>query len=254
MKGQWMTASDTNLDETHSSGWLTSQVRRAARNSIIWHGLVRALYHVGSQEAEVIAAIERKHPDLAGRFLPIMLNHEAVFPVIGYIGLIIGVPLTLLCFFNIGKAVWALQHPASHRNLMAVLPVAVDDSIYNTAMNTTLVAGTYVTANDFEANGTAITASVVANPSHGTLSAFGSNGSFTYVPTTSYVGLDSFTYKVNNGSFDSNVATVSIAVGGVFGPRTNLDDQPLDSPMYTGANTVTQDLSLGQRLVYRSDT
>ncbi|MBC7855823.1 MAG: hypothetical protein IAF94_20540 [Pirellulaceae bacterium] len=47
---------------------------------------------------------------------------------------------------------------------------------------------------------------------------------------------------------------VSIAVGGVFGPRTNLDDQPLDAPLMTGANTVVQDLSLGQRLIYRGDT
>jgi len=88
-----------------------------------------------------------------------------------------------------------------------------------------------------------------------TLNSFNtSTGQYTYTPTTSYVGLDSFTYKINNGTYDSNVATVSIAVGGVFGPRTNLDDQPLDSPMYTGANTVTQDLSIGQQLIYRSDT
>src|SRR5205085_1460970 len=84
-----------------------------------------------------------------------------------------------------------------------------------------------------------LTASVVANPSHGTLSAFGTDGNFTYVPTTSYIGLDSFTYKINNGTYDSNVATVSIAVGGVFGPRTNLDDQPLDSPKYTGSTSTT---------------
>ena len=95
----------------------------------------------------------------------------------------------------------------------------------------------------------------MANPGHGTLNSFNtSTGQFVYTPTTSYVGLDSFTYNVNNGTYDSNVATVSIAVGGVFGPRTNLDDQPLNAPMYTGANTVVQDLSLGERLIYRSDT
>ena len=148
----------------------------------------------------------------------------------------------------------SLLESLEDRRLMAVFPVANDDPLYNTPLNTTLNSAVSVSANDFEADSHSLTASVVANPSHGTLTSFGTNGQFTYVPTTGYTGLDSFTYKVNNGTYDSNVATVSIAVGGVFGPRTNLDDQPLDSPMYTGANTLTQDLSLGQRLVYRSDT
>ena len=148
----------------------------------------------------------------------------------------------------------AFFEPLEGRLMLAVYPVAIDDPIYITAMNVTLNSAVSVSANDFEADSHALTASVVANPSHGTLSAFGTDGNYTYVPTTSYVGLDFFTYKVNNGTYDSNTATVSIAVGGVFGPRTNLDDQPLDSPMYTGANTVVQDLSIGQRLIYRSDT
>ncbi|MBC7852163.1 MAG: hypothetical protein IAF94_01905, partial [Pirellulaceae bacterium] len=140
------------------------------------------------------------------------------------------------------------------RDLLAVIPVAINDPLFSTAMNTTLNSAVSVSANDFEAESQAITASVVANPSHGTLTSFGTDGNSTYVPTTSYVGLDSFTYSVSNGTNSSNVATVSISVGGVFGPRTNLDAQPLDSPLYTGANTVVQDLSLGQRLIYRSDT
>src|SRR6185369_5389718 len=40
-----------------------------------------------------------------------------------------------------------------------------------------------------------------------------SDGSFVYTPTAGFFGVDSFTYKFNNGSADSNVATVSIAVG-----------------------------------------
>src|SRR5439155_14481537 len=51
-------------------------------------------------------------------------------------------------------------------------------------------------------------------PSHGavTLSA---DGSFSYIPATGYTGSDSFTYKANDGSLDSNVATVSITVNAV---------------------------------------
>jgi hypothetical protein len=76
------------------------------------------------------------------------------------------------------------------------------------------VAGSGVLNNDFDADGDSLTASVVANPSNGTLVSFSSNGTFTYRPTTSFTGLDTFTYKANDGSNDSNVVTVTVAVGG----------------------------------------
>lgn len=38
----------------------------------------------------------------------------------------------------------------------------------------------------------------------------------TYTPTAGFVGMDSFTFKVNDGVFDSNVATVRILVIGAF--------------------------------------
>src|SRR5207244_1217622 len=51
-------------------------------------------------------------------------------------------------------------------------------------------------------------------PSHGTLT-LNSNGSFSYSPDANYNGPDSFTYKANDGSLDSNTATVSITVNAV---------------------------------------
>jgi len=51
----------------------------------------------------------------------------------------------------------------------------------------------------------------VTDPSHGVL-AFNSDGSFTYTPTANYHGTDSFTYKANDGTADSNVATVAITI------------------------------------------
>jgi hypothetical protein len=42
-----------------------------------------------------------------------------------------------------------------------------------------------------------------------------SDGSFTYTPATGYSGPDSFTYKANDGTVDSNTATVSITVNSV---------------------------------------
>ena len=43
--------------------------------------------------------------------------------------------------------------------------------------------------------------------SHGTVTLNG-DGSFTYTPSNGYVGSDAFTYKVNDGQADSNVASV----------------------------------------------
>ena len=48
--------------------------------------------------------------------------------------------------------------------------------------------------------------------------------------------------------------TVSIAVGGNFGVRTNQDDLPANGMLMTGGLTITQPLTLGHQLVYRSDT
>jgi polygalacturonase len=81
-------------------------------------------------------------------------------------------------------------------------PVANNQSVtvaYNTAKQITLTAA---------GSGT-LTYTVVSNPAHGTLS--GTAPNLTYTPTSGYSGVDSFTFKANNGT-DSNVATVSITV------------------------------------------
>ena len=90
-------------------------------------------------------------------------------------------------------------------------PVAVADA-YTTAKSTTLnVAAPGVLANDTDADGDTLTAVKVTNPAHGTLT-LNADGSFTYAPTASYVGNDSFTYNANDGALDSNVVTVSLSI------------------------------------------
>ena len=66
--------------------------------------------------------------------------------------------------------------------------------------------------NASDADGDSLQAAVVAQPQHGSLTQFLSNGTFTYVPAAGFVGTDTFTYKVNDGDLDSNTATVTIAV------------------------------------------
>ena len=53
---------------------------------------------------------------------------------------------------------------------------------------------------------------VVTPPTQGTLTNAGS-GHFIYTPNSCYEGADSFTYKVNNGYFDSDTATVTLTTG-----------------------------------------
>ena len=68
-----------------------------------------------------------------------------------------------------------------------------------------------------------LTFTVVSGPSHGTLSP-GTGPNRTYTPDANYHGGDSFTFKVNDGTFDSNIATVTITVNPVNDPPTPGDD------------------------------
>ncbi len=87
-------------------------------------------------------------------------------------------------------------------------PVADNQSV---STNEDTDKGITLTATDAEND--PLTFSVVDTPTHGTLSGTGAN--LTYHPAANYNGSDSFTYKANDGSADSNVATVSITVNAV---------------------------------------
>ena len=91
-------------------------------------------------------------------------------------------------------------------------PVAVADT-YSTPKNTTLVvAAPGVLANDTDADsGDSLTAAVVTTVSHG-IAHPQRHWRFNYVPTAGYIGPDSFTYKANDGTVDSNTVTVSLTV------------------------------------------
>ncbi len=78
------------------------------------------------------------------------------------------------------------------------LPQAEPDS-YSAGINNVLnIQPPGVLANDFDADGDPLTAILVTNPSHGSLS-LKTDGSFTYTPDEDFSGTDSFTYKALAG-------------------------------------------------------
>ncbi|MBW8865087.1 MAG: DUF11 domain-containing protein [Verrucomicrobia bacterium] len=88
------------------------------------------------------------------------------------------------------------------------VPVANGQSVattFNTAKAITLTGS--------DADGDALTFIIVGTPSGGTLSLLDTNtGAVTYTPTNNFSGVDSFTFRVNDGTADSATATVTVTV------------------------------------------
>ncbi len=59
------------------------------------------------------------------------------------------------------------------------------------------------------------TTTLVSAPSNAQLFEFGDDGTFLYMPNYGFVGTDSFTYTASDGTYTSNVATVTITVESV---------------------------------------
>jgi VCBS repeat-containing protein len=87
------------------------------------------------------------------------------------------------------------------------LPVANGETVSTQA--TTPLTGN-VLANDSDADGDMLTASLASGPAHGTVT-LNADGSFAYVAQAGYAGADSFTYTVSDGR-DAASATVAITV------------------------------------------
>src|SRR3954470_14481537 len=112
-------------------------------------------------------------------------------------------------------------------------PVAHDDS-YTLAEDTALtLAAPAILGNDSDADGDTLSAALVSGPAHGSL-ALNANGALTYTPDANFNGTDSFTYKVNDGQADSNVATAFLTV-------TPVNDVPV---AHDASYTLAEDTAL----------
>jgi subtilisin family serine protease len=88
-------------------------------------------------------------------------------------------------------------------------PVANDDSASTTVDTPVTIA---VLANDTDADGDALSVTNLTQPANGS-AVLNADGTVTYTPALGYAGTNSFTYTANDGVIDSNVASVSIAIG-----------------------------------------
>ena len=128
----------------------------------------------------------------------------------------------------------ALFESLEPRHLMAAVPFAHEDAAFYTDTN-------------LDIDGGSITSSTVSNPTSGTLIALGTDGTFTYRPNTGFSGIDSFTYKINDGSLDSNVTKAdgsSLATG--------MYDYTLTVATTIGGATINQTFTGKQAIVNRS--
>ena len=89
----------------------------------------------------------------------------------------------------------------------------------------------------------ALTFNITSQPAHGVLS--GSGPEFTYTPAPNFHGLDSFTYRVNDGAADSNTSTVNISVAevndtpGANGQSINTNNNTPVAITLTGSDVET---------------
>jgi hypothetical protein len=96
---------------------------------------------------------------------------------------------------------------------ITVTPVNDAPAANAQSVTTTEDTATAITLAATDAEGDALTFSVVTPPSHGTLS--GTAPNLTYTPAANYNGSDSLTFRANDGSVFGNTAVVSLAVSAV---------------------------------------
>ncbi len=155
-------------------------------------------------------------------------------------------------------------------------PIVVNDT-YSTSEDITLtISAPGVIGNDTDADGDAITATLVTGPTKGTLT-FNASGAFTYVPNGNVNGPDSFTYRVSDGTATSLIATValnviavndppvarnesyatnedtalSVAAPGLLANDTDIEGSPLTAAVVTAPAHGTVTISANGAFVYR---
>ncbi|HTE18656.1 MAG TPA: Ig-like domain-containing protein, partial [Armatimonadota bacterium] len=99
-------------------------------------------------------------------------------------------------------------------------PTARNDQYAAPRATPLTVAAPGVLANDGDAEGAALTATLESSPTNGALT-LRPDGSFTYRPRVGFSGPDTFTYRASDGSSPGSLATVTLTVNAAFPPSTS---------------------------------
>ena len=132
-------------------------------------------------------------------------------------------------------------------------PIAVDDT-FDATEDTQLVLSSFngVRANDTDTDNTpganVLSVRLVSSPTNGTL-VLGSTGAVSYTPNSNFNGTDTFVYRLYDGKFYSDNATVTINVVAVNDAPTALDDHytldqdaTLNAPVIVGVLANDSDI------------
>jgi VCBS repeat-containing protein len=126
----------------------------------------------------------------------------------------------------------ASHNSASQVQLITILnvpPIAADNQYAVDEDHTLTVVAPGVLANDTDPADPLTAQLVGSGPSHAESFTLNDDGSFTYTPQENFNGTDTFIYTANDGTDDSNVATVTITVNPVNDAPVAADD---DYEMY----------------------
>src|SRR6185369_16725202 len=108
-------------------------------------------------------------------------------------------------------------------------PIAnADTYTLNRGATLTITAANGVLANDSDPQSKPLTASLVTSTTHGTLT-LGADGGFSYANDSSAATTDSFTYRANNGTSSSAIATVTFVINADTPPVAAADTFNLTS-------------------------
>ncbi|MFC6268925.1 CshA/CshB family fibrillar adhesin-related protein [Frigoriflavimonas asaccharolytica] len=90
-----------------------------------------------------------------------------------------------------------------------VQPTTATNDSYIVAQSTATVLN--VASNDFDPNGDPLTVTILTTPANGTV-VVNANNTVTYTPTGDFLGVDSFTYQIDDGNGHTASATVKVTV------------------------------------------
>ena len=128
-------------------------------------------------------------------------------------------------------------------------PVAADDSSTTNEDTPLMVAAPGVLANDSDPDGDPLTAVLATGPADGSVT-LSADGSFLYIPVGGFSGTDSFTYRANDGTVDSNLATVTITVNAANHPPVAADGSVTTNEDTAAAVTLSASDPDGDPLTY----